>query len=325
MPILKTSFTPILPLKNPHFNTMYRTLFMKDKANYKRTRITTWDDDFIDLDFSIVKSKSLVVLIHGLEGSSQSNYMITTSKELNLQGFDTVCMNLRGCSEEDNLLLGTYHGGKTDDVNFVVNYLAKNYNYSNIIITGFSLGGNLTLKYLGEYANRIPKEVKGAIAVSAPVDMTSSQIELDKFKNKIYLNRFLGSIRLKISKKAEKHPNFQPDRQLLLKASKFSHLENLFTVPVFGFDSPSDYWVKASSKPYIHKIKHPTLLINAKDDTFLGPDCFPTKEAKESDNFYLMMPKYGGHVGFISSFTSKNRWIEDQIINFIIKKINISS
>ncbi len=323
MPILKTNFTPTLPFRNPHFNTVYRPFFMKDKSHYKRKRITTWDNDFLDLDFSFVKSKSIVLLIHGLEGSSNSNYIVTASNELNLNGFDAVAMNLRGCSGEDNLLVETYHSGKTDDVNFVINYLVENYNYDNIILCGYSLGGNLTLKYLGEYSN-IPKEVKGAIAVSVPVDLTTSQAELNKLKNKLYLTEFLRSIKLKILEKAHKHPEYKINKKLLFKATKFRHLEKQYTVPVFGFDSSEDYWIKASSKPYIPKIQLPTLLINAKDDSFLSKECFPIDEAKNSTNFHLMLPNYGGHVGFITSFTSKNRWIEHQIINFIKKKININ-
>lgn len=323
MPILKTNFTPTLPFRNPHFNTVYRPFFMKDKAHYKRKRITTWDNDFLDLDFSIVKSKSVVLLIHGLEGSAASNYMVTAANELNLNGFDAVAMNLRSCSEEDNLLLETYHSGKTDDVHFVVNHLTDNYNYDNIIICGYSLGGNLTLKYLGEYDD-IPAIVKGGIAISVPVDLTSSQAELNKLKNKLYLTEFLRSIKLKILEKADKHPSFKLDKKLLFKATKFRHLEKQYTVPVFGFNNSEDYWEKASSKPYIPKIKHTTLLINSKDDSFLSKECFPIEEAKNSNSFYLMMPNYGGHVGFISSFTSENRWIEHQIINFIKKKLHIN-
>ncbi|WP_243456787.1 hypothetical protein [Polaribacter batillariae] len=129
MPIFNSDFSPTLPFKNGHFNTMYRPLFMKDVCSYKRKRITTWDNDFIDLDFSLVGSKTLVLLIHGLEGSAESKYMISTTKYLNSRKLDTVCFNLRGCSGEDNLLLATYHSGKTEDVAFVVNYLLENYNY----------------------------------------------------------------------------------------------------------------------------------------------------------------------------------------------------
>ncbi|WGH75845.1 alpha/beta fold hydrolase [Tenacibaculum tangerinum] len=325
MPIISDTFTPTLPFKSAHFNTVYRPLFMKDTITYQRKRITTWDADFIDLDFSIVGSKTLVLLIHGLEGSAQSNYMITASNHLNSIGFDTVCMNLRGCSGEDNLLLETYHSGKTDDVDFIIKHLKNNYNYKNIVITGFSLGGNLTLKYLGEYRN-IPSEVKGGIAVSVPVDLTSSQAELHKLKNKIYLNEFLRTMKLKLLEKSEKFPDYPLDKKLLFKASKFRHLEEQYTVPVFGFESSEDYWQKASSKPFIPEIKVPTLLINALDDSFLSKECYPIKEAKNMHNFYLLTPNYGGHVGFISSFSNtENRWLEQQIAQFIKEIIGIAN
>lgn len=320
MPILASDFNPSLPFKNAHFNTMYRPLFMKDTINYKRKRITTWDADFIDLDFSIVGSSSLVLLIHGLEGSAYSNYMITTSNYLNKDGFDTVSMNLRSCSGEDNLLLKTYHSGKTDDVHFIIKHLITNYNYKNIIIVGFSLGGNLTLKYLGEY-NDIPTQVKGGIAVSVPIDLTSSQAELIKLKNKIYLNEFIKSIKLKMLEKADKFPDFNLNKELLFKATKFRHLEKQYTVPVFGFKNSEDYWQKASSKLYIPKIKIPTLLINSLDDSFLSKECYPFDEAENSSKFHLLTPNYGGHVGFISSFSDQEKWIEKNITHFIKENI----
>ncbi|MDO6812420.1 YheT family hydrolase [Tenacibaculum soleae] len=320
MPILASDFNPSLPFKNAHFNTMYRPLFMKDTINYKRKRITTWDADFIDLDFSIVGSSSLVLLIHGLEGSANSNYMISTSNYLNKDGFDTVSMNLRSCSGEDNLLLKTYHSGKTDDVHFIIKHLIANYNYKNIIIVGFSLGGNLTLKYLGEY-NDIPTQVKGGIAISVPIDLTSSQAELIKLKNKIYLNEFIKSIKLKMLEKADKFPDFNLNKELLFKATKFRHLEKQYTVPVFGFKNSEDYWQKASSKPYIPKIKAPTLLINSLDDSFLSKECYPFDEAENSSKFHLLTPNYGGHVGFISSFSDQEKWIEKNITHFIKENI----
>lgn len=325
MPILSCNFNPALPFKNAHFNTMYRPLFMKDTIKYQRKRITTWDSDFIDLDFSTIGSETLVLLIHGLEGSSQSNYMITTSNYLNNTGFDTVCMNLRSCSGEDNALLETYHSGKTDDVDFIVRHLTTNYRYKNIIIVGFSLGGNLTLKYLGEYLN-IPLKVKGGIAISVPIDLTTSQAELSKLKNKIYLNEFLKTLKLKILEKSEKFPEYKINKRLLFKATKFRHLEKQYTVPVFGFKNSDDYWLKASSKPYIPKIKIPTLLINSLDDSFLSKECYPFKEAENSANFYLLTPNYGGHVGFTSSFNNnENKWVEKKITEFIQENIGICS
>ncbi|WP_298764338.1 alpha/beta fold hydrolase [uncultured Polaribacter sp.] len=324
MPILKSDFTATLPFKNGHFNTMYRPLFMKNTCAYHRKRITTWDNDFIDLDCSFVGSKTLVLLIHGLEGSAASNYMVATVNLLNANQIDTVCFNLRSCSGEDNLRLETYHSGKTEDVDFVVKHLLKNYNHENLIIVGFSLGGNLTLKYLGEYQEKLSSKIKGGIAVSVPIDMGTAELEMDKLKNKIYVELFFKTMKNKILEKAYKFPAFNLNKEKLFKATKFKHLEELYTIPVFGFKSPEDYWQKASAKPYIPKIDRPTLLINAKDDSFLSPACFPRKEALQSNHFYLEMPNYGGHCGFISSFKPKeNQWLENRILKFIENKIRI--
>ena len=322
MPLLKSDFFPSLPFRNGHFNTMYRPLFMKETSNYTRKRILTWDADFIDLDFSKVNSNTVAILIHGLEGSSESKYMVSTTNELNSKGIDTVAFNLRGCSGEDNLLLSTYHSGKTEDVHFVVNHILDKYDYENILLIGFSLGGNLTLKYMGEYADTISSKIKGAIATSVPVDIASSEKQMNKIKNRLYIEQFLKTIRLKVLEKSYKFPNFKLDKEKLFKASRFKHLEHLYTVPVFGFDSPEDYWKKASSKPYLAKINRPTLLINAEDDSFLPKECFPIEEARYSDTFFLEITKYGGHVGFISTFKQdESRWLEKRISRFIKENI----
>lgn len=324
MPILTSSFSPTLPFRNGHFNTIYRPLFMKDTCKYIRKRITTWDNDFIDLDFSLIGSKTLVLLIHGLEGSSSSKYITATANYLNSQNLDAVCFNLRSCSGEDNLLLATYHSGKTEDVDFVVKHLLNTYNYENLILVGFSLGGNLTLKYLGEYQQQLSSKIKGGIAISVPIDIGSAELEMDKLKNKLYVELFFKTMKNKVLEKAYKFPEFKLDTEKLLKATKFKHLEYLYTVPVFGFKSPEDYWQKASAKPYIAKIDRPTLLINAKDDSFLSAECFPRKEAIKSKYFYLEIPNYGGHCGFISSFKPhENNWLEKRITSFIIEKIGI--
>ncbi|WP_075340891.1 YheT family hydrolase [Tenacibaculum agarivorans] len=325
MPLLKSQLETSFPFKNPHINTIYKFFSSKYTPSYHRVRIDTWDHDFIDLDFLTSDSFSLVMLIHGLEGNSHSSYMRSTSQYLQKLGYDVVCVNLRGCSGEDNNILQTYHAGKTDDVDFIIKYLIENYNYKNIILAGFSLGGNMILKYLGEYENKIPEVIKGGIAVSVPIDLVSAQEELNKLKNKIYMQEFLRTLKTKVIAKSEKFPEYNPDKKLIAKASSFKDFEELYTAPVFGFDSPEDYWNKASSKPYLSKIKHKTLLINAKDDSFLSIACYPYEIAENSDNFYLATPKYGGHVGFVASFNDQSYWMEKQLVDFIQNKLNIYS
>jgi hypothetical protein len=250
--------------------------------------------------------------------------MISTTNELNSMGLDTVSFNLRSCSGEDNLLLTTYHSGKTEDVDFVVKHIIENYDYENIVMIGFSLGGNLTLKYLGEQGGHLSPTIKGGIAVSVPIDIATAEIEMDKLKNKFYIEVFFKTMKNKVLEKAHKFPEYKLDKDKLFKATKFKHLEHLYTVPVFGFKSPEDYWEKASSKPYLSKIQRPTLLINAKDDSFLSKECFPFDEAHNSKNFFFEAPNYGGHVGFMSSFKfSENTWLEKRITRFIIENIGI--
>lgn len=324
MPLFKSDFIPTIPFRNGHFNTMYRPLFMKDTVSYSRKRINTWDNDFIDLDFSKTGSNTLLLLIHGLEGSSESKYMTSHTKHFNKLGLDVVCFNLRGCSGEDNLLLPTYHSGKTEDVDFIVNYLLENYDYENLIIIGFSLGGNLTLKYLGEKGNKISSTIKGGIAVSVPIHIASAEKEMDKIKNKLYIEMFFKTMKNKVLEKAHKFPEYKLDKDKLFKASKFKHLEYLYTCPVFGFNNPEDYWEKASSKPFLLKTKVPTFLINATDDSFLSRECYPYKEAKKSDYFFFEEPKFGGHCGFMTSFKPKdNTWLEHRIERFIREIIQI--
>ncbi|MDA9316321.1 alpha/beta fold hydrolase [Polaribacter sp.] len=318
MPLLNSTFFPTLPFRNSHFNTIYRALFMKENVTYSRKRVSTWDHDFIDLDFSLVGSKTLVILIHGLEGSSQSKYMLAATSEFNNEGIDIVAFNLRSCSGEDNLLLQSYHSGKTDDVHFIVNHIIENYSYENIVLAGYSLGGNLTLKYMGEFAKTNSPKIKCAIAISVPIDLASSGVAMSTLKNKVYMESFLKTLRLKIVEKAHKFPEFNLNKDLLFKAKTFKEFDAIYTAPVFGFSGPEDYWKKASSKPYLSSIETPTLLITSEDDPFLGEACYPVKEAKASKNFYLEVTKYGGHVGFISSFSMyQNRWLENRMINFI--------
>lgn len=323
MPIVKSDFLPSLPFRNGHFNTIYRPLFVKLEHQYKRKRIETWDHDFIDLDFSRVQSKKLVVLIHGLEGSSESTYMITTSKELNKAGYDTVCFNLRGCSGEDNRLLQTYHSGKTEDVDFVLDHLISNYDYEEYALIGFSLGGNLTLKYFGEYAKSSSHKLSCGIAICVPIDLTTSGKLMATFKNKIYMENFLNTLRVKVLDKVEKFPEYVVDKTKLLRAKNFRDFDELYTAPVFGFESPEDYWEKASAKPFIKKIEKPVLLISALDDPFLSKECYPYQEAEAMDNFFLETPKYGGHVGFMSNFKQhENNWLERRIVEFVVRNFN---
>jgi len=216
MPLIKSTYNPPILFKNAHFNTVYKTLFYKDSIVYSRKRISTPDNDFLDLDFSTVDSNTVVIVMHGLEGSSQSKYIISVVNYLNTCKIDCVALNFRGCSGEDNNRLYAYNSGKTDDLDSVINYISTNYNYKNIILLGYSMGGNITLKYLGE-TSQIPPEIRGAIAVSVPCDLEGSSTSLAKWYNTIYMNSFMAALKKKALFKIKKFPSSILNKEAILK------------------------------------------------------------------------------------------------------------
>lgn len=316
--ITNNTYDPHLIFRNKHFNTAYRTLFHRFEINYNRKRIITEDNDFLDLDFAVADSNKVVILIHGLEGSSESNYIKSLVKVLNSQNFDVVVLNLRGCSGEANHLLESYHSGKTDDLKEVISHLEKEYNYNEINIVGFSLGGNITLKYLGEQGKHVSSMINAAVAISVPCDLEGSSTALGQFSNRPYMMRFLRTLKKKAYGKLSKFPHSPLSIENIRKAKNFYDFDNAFTAPAHGFENAIDYWTKSSSKQFIPYIKTPTLLISSLDDPFLSKSCFPVTEAKENSFFSLELMKYGGHVGFNMGFGINNdRWLENRITDYL--------
>ena len=313
--IKKSTYEPSTLFKNGHINTMYRAGFGDSNANFNRQRVELSDGDFIDLDFSLVGSKKIAVLIHGLEGSSTSTYIVSLTKVLNENGYDTAAINLRGCSGEPNRLLCCYHSGKTEDVDEVIQFIQKSYNYKEINLIGFSLGGNLTLKYIGE-ASR--PHINSAVAISVPCDLSTTAVQMNKLSNMIYLKAFLKTLKEKAFQKLQQFPDSFLTEEGIKKVQNFEDFDNFYTAPANGFTDAKDYWQKASCKQFIPAIKTNTLLINALDDPFLTTDSFPVKEAMENTYFHLETPKYGGHVGFVTYLNIKKvLWCEQRVLQFL--------
>jgi hypothetical protein len=317
MPHIHSTYKPSFLFKSAHINTVYKTLFFDNTIQYSRKRISTPDNDFLDIDFSSVNSETIVIIAHGLEGSSKSKYVVSLAKHLNSQFIDVAALNFRGCSGEDNTYAYSYNSGKTDDLHTVINYILNNYNYKNICLVGYSMGGNITLKYLGE-SNEIPTQIKCAVTISVPTDLEGSSIALSHWQNKIYMLRFLRSLIKKSLQKQQKHPEAMLEAAAIKNAKNFTDFDNAVTAPLFGFKNAQDYWTKCSSKPFLPAIKTPTLLINALDDTFLSKSCFPFEAAHQNKNLHLETPKYGGHVGFNTNIAKYDTlWSEHRVSNFI--------
>ncbi|WP_425075744.1 YheT family hydrolase [Psychroserpens sp. S379A] len=299
MPILESTYKPPFQFKNGFVATVYSGLVRKIKGlEQQRERINTRDNDFLDLDWSYAESKSdaVIILLHGLEGHAQRPYVTGAAKLFNRNGVDAVCVNFRGCSGEDNRFYHSYHSGATNDLDDVVQHCIQK-GYSKIYIKGISLGGNITLKYLGEH-REIPSEIKAAIAISVPVHLASASKELHKFKNKAFAIRFKNHLVNKLKIKI----NQFPDNITVTEINSIKTLrdfDEVYTSKAHGFKDALDYYEQSSSLQFLKNITVPTLLINALNDSFLSAECFPVKEAKQNDNLHLEMPKFGGHVGFI--------------------------
>ena len=314
MPLLADStYRPPWGLANGHLQTILPVLFRGvPLITRERERIETPDGDFLDLDWNRNhRSQSLVIITHGLEGNSANASVQGMARTFHRAGWDTLAWNLRGCSGEMNRLLRTYHSGAWEDLECVINHAAEE--YQNIVLVGFSIGGNLTLKYLGENGAAIHPSIKGSVAFSVPCDLASSALALESRINSIYMNHFMRDLRRKIRAKAVAFPG-GISTEGLDKIRTFREFDGTYTAPLNGFLSAEDYWAKASSKPSLHGIIVPTLLVNALNDPFLGPECFPSKEAKSNSHLYLELPESGGHLGFLT--LGKEYWTETRALEF---------
>lgn len=318
MPIITSTYSPFSIFKNGHFSTIYASKLRKVPITADtRERITLQDCDFLDLDwyYNTKPTNKLVIIIHGLEGNAHRPYVKGAAKAFHNIHFDACAINLRGCSGEVNNTYGSYHSGRTEDLKAVIAHVLQLKKYNTIVVKGFSLGGNLTLKYAGE--SNIPDEVKGFIAVSVPCDLEGSMLELHKRKNTVYALKFKKDLIQKLKEKQALFPELTNEMIKSIKTLK--DFDDLYTSKANNFKDAVEYYTKSSCKHYLKYITKPTYILNAKNDSFLSPSCYPIIEAEENKNIYLEMPNYGGHVGF---FDVQNKYYnEKSSISFVKKHI----
>lgn len=313
---LKSYKAPIF-LPGSHLQTIYPSLFRKiDCSFYQRERIETTDNDFLDLDWSRVNSKKLIIISHGLEGSSQRSYVSGLARFMNQNGWDALAWNFRSCSGEINRQLCFYHSGKTDDLATVIEYAQKSGLYDQIALAGFSMGGNLSLVYLGEQGSKAVGKISAAVVFSVPCDLKSSAEKLATPFNMIYMKRFLHYLHKKVKMKMELFPGLIDDSDYD-KIKNFKDFDDRYTAPIHGFLNAEDYWQKCSSRFFISDIKIPVLIVNAGNDPFLTEQCFPSREVSSNNNAHLEIPDQGGHVGF-TQFNKENvYWSERRAALFL--------
>jgi hypothetical protein len=314
MPLLVSRFRPPFFLRNGHIQTVLPFLLpQRLKVRFQGERLELNDGDFLDLGWALTGVDKLVILSHGLEGCSDSRYNLGLATALNSAGWDALAWSFRGCGQETNRLPRLYHSGETGDLGAVIELSATR--YSQIALVGCSLGGSVTLKYLGEA--RPHPAVVGAAAISAPLDLAATAQALDRhWSNRIYRQSFIKSLIAKVETKALMFPD-QFDISRVRTIRTFEEFDDRYTAPIHGFRDAADYWNQTSARQFLNRITIPTLILNAGDDPLLTPGSFPFADAERNPCLFLETPKWGGHLGFIDLVRGLDPWYERRVMEFL--------
>ncbi|UBM59891.1 alpha/beta fold hydrolase [Marinilongibacter aquaticus] len=295
----KHSLKPPFWQFNGHVQTIYPSLYRKIEVPYVRERLELDDGDFLNLDWLQKGSDKLAIVTHGLEGDSTRPYVTGMLQTLVQAGFDGLGWNCRSCGGEMNRLPRFYHHGDSEDLRAVVEHAIKAHGYKEIMLVGFSMGGNITLRLMAEFPESVPNQISKALAVSSPIDLYSSVTELNKSGKRFYMRRFIRKLGKKIEIKSKlfpEHPNLDfANYKQLVKC--FEDFDNRYTAPLHGYKNAMDFYEKATVKPILHRIRKPTFILQAMNDPFLGEACFRLDEPLE--HVQLVLTAKGGHVGFM--------------------------
>ncbi len=260
---------------------------------------------------------STLVLWHGLEGSSTSPYMLATAAKAFARGFNVVRVNVRNCGGTEHLTPTLYHGGLTNDLRVVIEELIDHDRLPSIVIAGFSLGGNMTLKLAGEYGDEPPEQLKAIAAISASVDLQAGCDVINQKRNVVYHRDFLYYLKRRIRVKKSLFPDLYDTSGLRLIRS-IEQFDDRYIAPAFGFANARDYYAKASANRFLNRIRIPTLIIHAQDDPFVP--LAPIREALAEPNPHVLLitPPRGGHVAFVSTNSADEDrfWAENRLVDF---------
>ncbi|MBW9262867.1 MAG: hydrolase [Candidatus Thiodiazotropha sp. (ex. Lucinisca nassula)] len=310
----QTPFKPAWWLKSPHLQTIWPSLFRsRVKLNFRAERIDLRDGDFIDLSWHQGSSGPLVMLIHGLEGSISSHYVTPTLQALHQAGFSTLFMHLRGCSDEPNRLQRSYHSGASEDLNEILELLESRNQIPQAVV-GFSLGGNLLLKYLSETGHR--SRIGAAVAVSVPFNLSQAATRLEQGLSRIYGRYLLDKLKKSYIEKCQIR-GFEKTIDLSTIQTIYQ-FDDKITSRLNGFNDADDYYSKCSSGTKLKEITTPTLIIHALDDPFMFPTNVPGLD-QLGPGVDLELCMNGGHVGFIQGnlpFRAEY-WLDKRISQYL--------
>ena len=315
-------YVPARWLPGAHAMTVYASVArLRPHPPQQRERWELPDGDFLDIDRTPGPSPAapVLVVLHGLEGSSRAPYVRGLVAEGQRHGLGAVAVNFRGCSGEENRLPRFYHSGETGDLAHVVGRLAQERPGRPIVLCGFSLGGNVTAKWLGERGDDLPGEVRGAVAISPPFDLNAAAGALDApgFWNLVYRERFLRQLRGKALAKAPRFPGVF-DVPAIRAARTFAAFDGVVTARLHGYASAEDYWFRCSSGRFLPGVRRPLLALVASNDPIAPLDEASTAAARANPAVRLEVTRGGGHVGFVEgSPLSPSYWAEQRAVAFL--------
>ncbi len=303
-------------LPGGQLQTIWPALFSRrhfgPSPQYRRERWDTPDGDFIDVDFAqtsappgapdarpsaAAKPPPLLVLFHGLEGSSRSHYSEAFADWAAQHGLHYAVPHFRGCSGEINRAPRAYHSGDFEEIGWILQRLRAQHPARPIVAVGVSLGGNALLRWAQEAGSSAAQVVSAVASVCSPIDLTASGHAIGRgFNRQVYTRMFLRTMKPKALQRLALHPRLF-DREALVAARDLYAFDNIFTAPLHGFKNTDDYWHRASAKPHLHSIRIPALVLNAHNDRFVPASSLPA-QSEVGTHVTLWQPRHGGHVGF---------------------------
>ena len=317
--IVASEFQPGRLWRNRHVQTIVPNVFFPaPEIALRRERVETPDGVFIDVDWTTGTSGPIVIVLHGLEGSMHSRYACNIMRTLHGLGFRGVFPYFRGCTGEPNRLPVSYHSGFTQDLEYLSGLLKQREPNTALAAVGYSLGGNVLLKWLAQspHASRL---VTG-VAVSVPFDLAVCSDAIEKGFSKLYMWELMGRMRRSVKRKFAKIPSPIPLPDID-KLRTFRQYDDALTAPLHGFKDANDYYTRCSSKPLLKDIKVPTLVVHSKDDPFMTPAVLP-EEHELSPAVTFELTEHGGHVGFVDGPLFKpRRWIDLRIATHLQKHL----
>ena len=328
----ETAFTPRRSLRNGHIMTVFAWARPRRFPRLPEPEVRYFDTEpetrvLAHCYWQADRARyPLLLALHGLEGSSSAHYMRGLADKAFARGFHVILLNQRNCGGTEALCAGLYHSGLTADAQHVIDEVTASDGIERIIVSGYSLGGNLALKLAGDYGDAPPPQLRGVCAVSPIIEIEPCVNALERRSNFAYQINFVRGLRARMRRKNLAHPQ-RYDISLLRNAWTLRRFDAAYTAPSFGFASAEDYYYRASAMRVIDRIRVPALIITAEDDPFVPAAPFRDPKVTSNPNITLIVTKHGGHCGYVAeaSSSSDGYWAEEQIVRFAAERVELNA